>query len=134
MECNMSFEEMLEYEKRDKEIKIRLSQKEWERLMHIKTRPQLAVWIRELALNPTADMFITPRGKSKSTVYKLSDEVERQLAIANNNLNQMAKAMNTLAMQNAIMPIESIDTIMQLDEIRGVLSAILTEVKAKSDS
>lgn len=131
----MRFGAIPEDEKRDKEIKIRLSQREWERLMQIKTRPQLAVWIRELALNPTSDMFInTPRGQPKGTVYKLPDEVERQLAIANNNLNQMAKAMNKLVASNAIMPIESIDTIVQLDEMRSVLNAILTEVKAKSDS
>jgi len=101
-------------EKRTKEIKVRLTVEEFDRLNAIKTKPQLAVWIRELALNPTADMFIK---SSKKTIFKLNDEVERQLAIANNNLNQVARALNTLVSSGRG---DALSTVIQIAEVEAI--------------
>jgi len=101
-------------EKRTKEIKVRLTGEEFDRLNAIKTKPQLAVWLRELALNPTADMFIK---SSKKTICKLDDEVERQLAIANNNLNQVARALNTLVSSGRG---DALSTVIQIAEVEAI--------------
>jgi len=117
-------------EKRTKEIKVRLTVEEFDRLNAIKTKPQLAVWIRELALNPTADMFIK---SSKKTIFKLNDEVERQLAIANNNLNQVARALNTLVSSGRGDALSTVIQIAEIEAIGEVIEEIFKMVNAKKN-
>lgn len=118
-------------EKRTKEIKIRLTVEEFDRLNAIKTKPQLAVWIRELALNPTADMFTKSFGNK--TVLKLDDDIERQLAIANNNLNQVARALNTLVVTGKADALSTVIQIAEIESIGGVIEDIFKVVKAKKN-
>jgi len=114
--------------KRTKEIKVRLTVEEFDRLNAIKTKPQLAVWIRELALNPTADMFIK---SSKKTILKLDDDIERQLAIANNNLNQVARALNTLVATGKVDALSTVIQIAEVEAIGEVIEEIFKIVKEK---
>jgi predicted chitinase len=75
---------------RTREIKIRFTPDEYEQAQHLCTRAQLAPWIRQLVLNPTADWVNSePRKKAANP------ELLRGLASIGNNLNQMTKAVNS---------------------------------------
>ena len=117
-------------EKRTKEIKVRLTVEEFDRLNAIKTKPQLAVWIRELALNPTTDMFTKSFGRQ--SVLKLDDDIERQLAIANNNLNQVARALNTLVSTGKADALSTVIQIAEVEAIGEVIEEIFKVVKIKT--
>ncbi len=74
-------------EKRSKSIKVRLTQHEHDELMlRGKTKPQLAAWMRELALGE----------KPKKAVPKVDPELICHLGLIGNNLNQIARKLNTL--------------------------------------
>lgn len=119
--------------KRCREIKIRLTEEEHERLQSIKTQPQLAVWIRELALNPTADMFIPKAGRKKAVPIKLDNGVERGLAIANNNLNQVAKSLNGLVLSGAAKPLDVVFINAEIEAMKESINAIFREVAKIND-
>lgn len=82
---------MSEAVKREKIIKIRVSDEEHETLKMHCTRPELAVWMRESCLNPgQSDLVEDLKGPSK-----VDPELLRQLASIGNNLNQIARKINT---------------------------------------
>ena len=70
---------------RQKEIKIRLTQFEHNKLLNLSEPQPLASWIRQNALT-----------SRKSVQLKTDPKLLRQLAAIGNNLNQIARAMNTL--------------------------------------
>ena len=66
---------------RKKEIKIRLTEKEYEQLLQRKTKPRLAEWIRETCLNQ----------KPKKKVATVDPLLLYELNKIGVNLNQIAK-------------------------------------------
>ncbi|WP_241371303.1 plasmid mobilization protein, partial [Escherichia coli] len=78
-------------EKRTKQLIIRVSPTEFETLTRQKTHPNLARYIRERVLEDG-------KASDKKTVkFQFPPEVVRVLAGMGNNLNQIAKALNTAA-------------------------------------
>lgn len=75
----------METEKRLKEIKIRLTDSEYQALLERKTKARLAEWLRELALNqaPKAQ----PRTLAPAILYELN-----RIGV---NLNQIARQCNS---------------------------------------
>ena len=73
--------------RRTESIKIRLTRSEHEKLNEIKARPELARWIRELALNGGG-------GRTHVVKHVLPPELVRVMAGIGNNLNQITKVLN----------------------------------------
>ena len=80
----------MEKDKREKIIKVRVSAQEHEQLKHICPKVQLAEWMREHCLNPTVDWVSATKGPSP-----VDPELLRQLAGVGNNMNQIARKVNT---------------------------------------
>lgn len=77
--------------KREKIIKIRVSAKEFETLKWRSTKPQLAEWMRETCLNDgQGDLVDMMQGPDP-----VDPALLRQLAGIGNNLNQLARRVNT---------------------------------------
>ena len=72
--------------KRNRSIKIRLTDDELSELNRKKTRAELARWVREIALG-------IEQPKSRKVSSKFPPEVARILAGMGNNLNQIAKQL-----------------------------------------
>jgi hypothetical protein len=68
--------------KRDKEIKIRVTQSEKDQLNQLKTQVSLAVWLRELGL-------------TAKPIERADPELVRAIGRIGSNLNQIAKYANT---------------------------------------
>jgi hypothetical protein len=82
---------MTEAVKREKIIKIRVSPEELATLHMHCTRGELAAWMRDTCLNPgQTDLVEDLKGPSK-----VDPELLRQLAGIGNNLNQIARRVNT---------------------------------------
>lgn len=78
-------------QKREKIIKIRVSPEELATLQMHCTRGELARWMRETCLNPgQTDLVNDLKGS-----VKVDPELLRQLASIGNNLNQIARQVNT---------------------------------------
>jgi len=77
--------------KREKIIKIRVSAEEFETLKFLCTKAQLAEWMRETCLNPgQGDLVKESKGPDP-----VDPALLRQLAGIGNNLNQLARRVNT---------------------------------------
>ena len=82
---------MTEAVKREKIIKIRVNPEELATLQMHCTRGELAAWMRDTCLNPgQTDLVEDLKGPSK-----IAPELLRQLASIGNNLNQIARRVNT---------------------------------------
>lgn len=95
---------------RNRSIKIRLSDDEFAALNSKKTRPELARWIREIALE-------NEQKTQKKISKKNSDfppEIARILAGMGNNLNQIAKQLNSAVKAGLIGNVEAIKAITAL--------------------
>jgi len=68
---------------------------------------------------------------SKKTILKLDDDIERQLAIANNNLNQVARALNTLVATGKVDALSTVIQIAEVEAIGEVIEEIFKIVKEK---
>lgn len=79
-------------QKREKSIKIRVSDDELRAMRERCDRPQLADWLRDLALGK----------KKRRPVPKADPELLRQLAAIGNNLNQLARWINSSKPKSAI--------------------------------
>lgn len=78
--------------KREKIIKVRVSPEELATLQMHSTRTELARWMRENCLNPgQADLVRDLRGVAPAA----DPELLRHLASIGNNLNQIARKVNT---------------------------------------
>lgn len=94
---------------RNRSIKIRLTDDEFEALNRKKTRPELARWMREIALENEQ--------KPQKKIQKNSDfppEIARILAGMGNNLNQMAKQLNSAAKAGVLGNLEAVKAITAL--------------------
>lgn len=107
---------MLAPEKRQREIKIRLTESEHQKLIDRSTRPELAAWIREICL--------AEKPSARAEIIKTDPALLRQLAGIGNNLNQIARTMNQQARANT-----AIDRI----SIIAALSGIELELKRLAD-
>ena len=77
--------------KREKIIKVRVSPEELATLKMHSTRDELARWMRETCLNPgQTDLVKDLKGPAPA-----DPELLRQLASVGNNLNQIARRVNT---------------------------------------
>lgn len=92
--------------KRTKEIKIRLSEDEYNALLERKTKARLAEWLRELALEQA------PKAQPKTIDPALLFELNRMGV----NLNQIARQCNSQK--------PSIDLLSVLAELRNIEKAL----------
>jgi hypothetical protein len=79
-------------EKRERVIKIRCTDAEYDKLVERSTKLRLAEWIRETCLGVPA--------KRAAPLPTVSPELTRQLAGIGNNLNQLARAVNRSDLSN----------------------------------
>jgi hypothetical protein len=78
--------------KRAKSVKIRVSEDELSAMRERCDRPMLADWLRDLALGET----------KRRPVPKADPELLRQLAAIGNNLNQLARWVNSTKPTSAV--------------------------------
>ena len=105
--------------KRQKEIKIRLTDEEHQALQDRCTKASLATWIRETCLSEKR----TARSKTIPTDPNLL----RQLAGIGNNLNQIARIVNQQSKTDT--PIDRIAIITALTGIEKELQALKNDYK-----
>jgi len=72
---------------RTRSVKIRLTELEYQRLLLLNDRPELARWIRETCLGV--------KGRTNVPPPIVDPVLLRQLAGIGNNLNQIARVVNT---------------------------------------
>ena len=90
-------------QKREKSIKIRVTEQEHQQLNDRKTNNSLAVWLRNIGLGATP-------------IHRADPELVRQIGRLGSNLNQIAKHANTekqLDMQ-CLQEIQKIERYMQI--------------------
>lgn len=107
----------MQSENRVRSIKIRLTDDELEALNRKKTRPELARWIREtvLATEP-------PKPRKKNSSYP--PEFARILAGMGNNLNQIAKTLNTAAKIGTLGNVEALKATTELAALERSLNSL----------
>ena len=104
--------------RRTESIKIRLTPAEHARLNAIKGRPELARWIRELALNGGG-------GKQEVITHVLPPDLVRVMAGIGNNLNQVAKVLNQQAKHSDFdLKKESLSLMLQLQATEQALNEL----------
>ena len=101
--------------KRQKEIKIRCSDEEYQELQQRCTKLRLAEWMRETCLGTSA--------KRAPPAPTVAPELLRQLAGIGNNLNQIARVVNSGAVDRAAIMGALVSIERQLDAIRAEHSA-----------
>ena len=96
---------------REKTIKIRVTENELSELHKRSRKPRLAEWMREhcLGVKPSRTAQIPP----------VDPALLRQLAGIGNNLNQIARSVNS-----KYSPIESVEVIARLTDIKRALNEI----------
>lgn len=93
--------------KRQKEIKIRMTDEEHERLLKLCTTASLASWMRETCLGE--------KQPKRNQIREVDPQLLRQLASIGNNLNQIARIMNQQSKANS-----AIDRIAVIAALTGV--------------
>lgn len=96
--------------KRDKSIKIRVTDEELAKLNANKGRAELARWLREIGLDGSG-------GRQHVVKHELPPEVVRILAGIGANLNQVARTLNARAKHEAL-------------DVRLCAAELLTELAA----
>ena len=105
--------------KRQKEIKIRLSEEEHQAFLDRCTKASLATWIRETCLSE--------KRTKQSQVVEVNPDLLRQLAGIGNNLNQIARIVNQKAKTDT--PLDRIAVISALHGIEQELKRIHNDHK-----
>lgn len=82
----------MQKQKREKSIKIRVAESELSAMRERCDRPQLADWLRDLALDQV----------KRRPVPQADPALLRQLAAIGNNLNQLARWVNTTKPASAV--------------------------------
>lgn len=103
-------------EKRTKEIKIRLTEAEHQRLLERCDRKHLAEWLRAVGLGESR----TARRRPLPTV---DPTLLRQVSGIGNNLNQIARYLN----QNGLPPQERVSLLAVLNSIDQHLAELLEQ-------
>lgn len=112
----MATEKKAPPEKRGRSIKIRLTDSELAILKMHSTRSELARWMREFCLSGgQQDLAATVGGGEKT-----DPELLRQLAAIGNNVNQIARALNT----GTWGPLEKVAVLAALTEVEHDLKMI----------
>lgn len=107
---------------RPKEIKIRLSLNEHQRLLDRAGNRRLAPWLRDLGLGERPLDLRQPRAPATDPALL------RHIAIIGNNLNQIARVMNTVEMS----PARKIEYLSMLDRIRAAVESLATKKERAS--
>jgi hypothetical protein len=106
-------------EKREKIIKIRVSATELETMKMLKTKPQLADWIRDTCMNyGQGDLVTQMQGPDP-----VDPEFLRQLAGVGNNMNQIGRKINN----GEWGPSDKIEVLAQLKSIEQQLESLRLE-------
>ena len=105
--------------KRQKEIKIRLTDEEHQALLDRCTKASLATWMRENCLSE--------KRTKQSEVVEVNPQLLRQLAGIGNNLNQIARIVNQKAKTDT--PLDRIAVIAALAGIERELKRIHNDNK-----
>lgn len=100
---------------RDHEIKIRLSTDEHQNLLDRSGGEALAKWMREYCLGAELNK---PK-KSRRPPPKADPELIRHIAIIGNNLNQLARRVNSVGIDN------SVELLVQMASVEKALSVLL---------
>jgi hypothetical protein len=106
-------------EKRQKEIKIRLTDAEHEALLDRCTKPSLATWMREICLGE--------KQTKQSRIQETDPQLLRQLAGIGNNLNQIARIINQQSKTDT--PLDRVAVITALSGIERELQALRDDYK-----
>ena len=109
-------------QKRTNAIKIRLTDDELKLLNEKKTRAELARWIRETCLNENS-------GKKETIKYTFDPEITRILSGVANNLNQVARILNTANLTGELNKVDLSFVFTQLNAVQKVLEEIRKEYK-----
>lgn len=105
--------------KRDRFIKIRVNENEYQTLVEKKEIPELTTWIRETMLN-ISEADLAKLTKPKKIKYNFPSDVVRQLAGVGNNLNQIARHLNTRKGEE----IDLIEVMVQLQKTENALNIL----------
>ena len=103
-------------EKREKIIKIRVSPEEFETLKFNSTKAELAAWMRDTCLNPGQTDFV----RDLAQPSPVDPALLRALAGIGNNLNQIARKVNTGEWE----PLQTAEIIAALGAIERELSEL----------
>jgi len=103
-------------EKRTKEIKIRMTETEHQRLLERCDRIHLAEWLRQLGLGEQ-----TAR---KRPVPEVAPELLRQVSGMGNNLNQIARRLNQ---SDSLTPSERVSLLSILNSLDRQLGELLEQ-------
>jgi len=103
-------------EKRTKEIKIRLTETEHQRLLERCDRTHLAEWLRQLGLGEHTSR--------KRRLPEVSPELLRQVSGMGNNLNQIARRLNQ---SDSLTPSERVLLLSILNSLDRQLSELLEQ-------
>lgn len=112
-------------QKRTKQIILRVNAAELDELNCKKNRPELARWIRETAL-------ATEQPKRRiSPNSQFPPELAKILAGMGNNLNQIAKQLNSAAKIGTLGNVEAIKALTQLNALEHSLNALRQHLAQK---
>ena len=103
-------------EKRTKEIKIRLTETEHQRLLDRCDRTHLAEWLRQLGLGEHTSR--------KRRMPGVAPELLRQVSGIGNNLNQIARRLNQL---DGLNPTERVSLLAVLNSLDRNLGELLEQ-------
>lgn len=103
-------------EKRTKEIKIRMTESEHQRLLERCDRTHLAEWLRQLGLGE--------RTARKRPVPEVAPELLRQVSGIGNNLNQIARRLNQ---SDSLTPSERVSLLSILNSLDRQLGELLEQ-------
>ena len=95
---------------RSKEIKVRLSHAEHERLLRLCGNKPLASWLRDTGLGERALDF----GEAGAPPPKADPALLRHIAAVGNNLNQIARTLNNVEISPAV-KIQHLTTLSQIE-------------------
>lgn len=112
-------------QKRTKQIIIRVTQDEFNRLNELKARPELARWIREEVLKPG-------NKKMEKVRHELPPDLIRTVAGIGNNLNQIARNINSIVKVGAMNQVDAITVITQLAATEQALNAVRNYLESRS--
>ena len=103
-------------EKRTKEIKIRMTETEHQRLLERCERSHLAEWLRQLGLGEQISR--------KRPVPEVAPELLRQVSGMGNNLNQIARRLNQ---SDSLTPSERVSLLSILNSLDRQLGELLEQ-------
>ena len=104
-------------EKRTKEIKIRLTEDEHQRLLERSQRTHLAEWLRELGLGERASA-------KRRKLPDVDPQLFRQIAGTGNNINQIARKLHRMQI---LEPADKVRLLSLLTSIDRQLQELLEE-------